>query len=173
MEFRTSTKSDAAAIVQLYQTVALAGGGIARNAKEITLTYVEGFLEKAGTKGIGIVGITPENSTEIVAEIHASRLEPDVFSHVLSDLTLVIHPAFQGRKIGRTIFTIFLEEIALHHPEIGRVELVVRESNSRAIALYQSLGFLIEGRMEMRLKNESGHYEADIPMAWQNPNFEF
>ena len=42
-----------------------------------------------------------------------------------------------------------------------------------AIALYQSRGFLIEGRLEMRIRTPDRHYEADIPMGWQNPNYEF
>jgi putative acetyltransferase len=52
------------------------------------------------------------------------------------------------------------------------VELIARESNLKAIELYQSLGFLIEGRLEMRIKTTDNHYEADIPMGWQNPNYE-
>jgi len=91
----------------------------------------------------------------------------------LSELTLVVHPQFQGRKIGRTLFTIFLEEIGRNRPDIGRIELVTRESNAKAIALYQSLGFRIEGRLEMRIRTTGHAYEADIPMGWQNPNFEF
>jgi hypothetical protein len=27
--------------------------------------------------------------------------------------------------------------------------------------------------MEMRIKTRDDNYEADIPMAWLNPNFEF
>jgi len=70
--------------------------------------------------------------------------------------------------------TIFLDEIANTRPDVGKVELYTGESNARAIALYQSLGFMIEGRMEMRFKNpQSENYEADIPLGWVNPNFEF
>jgi hypothetical protein len=32
---------------------------------------------------------------------------------------------------------------------------------------------MIEGRMEMRFRNPSGTFEADIPMGWVNPGFEF
>ena len=90
---------------------------------------------------------------------------------MLGDVTIVVHPDFQGRKIGRTILMIFLDEIVRNRPDIGRVELIARESNEKAIALYQSVGFLIEGRLEMRIKT-ADHYEADIPMGWQNPNYE-
>jgi putative acetyltransferase len=91
----------------------------------------------------------------------------------MSDLTIAIHPQFQGKKIGRTLFTIFLEEIALNRPDIGKVQLFTRESNARAFHLYQSLGFRVEGRFEMQIKTPDGHYETDIPMGWRNPNFEF
>jgi putative acetyltransferase len=66
-----------------------------------------------------------------------------------------------------------LEEVVRNRPDVGRVELIARESNRKAIEFYQSLGFHVEGRLEMRIKNIHGHYEADIPMGWQNPNFEF
>ena len=123
--------------------------------------------------GLIIVAEHPNHPDQVIAEIHAYKPGIQVFDHVLTDLTIVVHPDFQGRRIGRTILTIFLEEVARNHPDIGRVELIARESNEKAIALYQSLGFLIEGRLEMRIKTTDRHYEADIPMGWQNPNFEF
>ncbi|HYG17272.1 MAG TPA: N-acetyltransferase, partial [Ohtaekwangia sp.] len=108
----------------------------------------------------------------LIAAIHGYKPGIKVFNHVLSDVTLVVHPGHQGKKIGRTILTIFLEEIGSNRPDVGRVELIARESNMKAIALYQSLGFKIEGRLEMRIKSGES-YEADIPMGWQNPNYEF
>ena len=96
-----------------------------------------------------------------------------VFDHVLGEVTIIVHPQFQGKKIGRTILTIFLEEIGRNRIDIGKVELIARESNVKAIELYQSLGFRVEGRLEMRIKTPDGNFEADIPMGWQNPNFDF
>ncbi len=115
----------------------------------------------------------PDDPEQLVGEVHGYPSDAGTFKHVLTDFNIAIHPQFQGRKIGRTLFTIFLEEIGRNRPDIGKVELFVRESNNRALALYQSMGFLIEGRMEMRVKTAQGLYEADIAMGWQNPNFEF
>ena len=109
----------------------------------------------------------------MIGEIHAFTPGIEVFKHLYSNLTIAVHPDFQGKKIGRTLFTIFLEEVGLNRHYIGKVELMTRESNEKAISFYQSLGFKIEGRMEMRIKDKNGNYEADIPMGWQNPNFEF
>lgn len=173
MRYRTAEIEDLDRLIRLYRSVARTEGGIVRLEHEITDTYIRNFLEKSLATGLIIVGEHPENAEELIAEIHAYKSGIQAFAHVLGDLTIVVHPEFQRKKIGRTILTIFLEEIGRNRPEIGRVELIARESNQKAIALYQSLGFLIEGRLEMRIKTTDQHYEADIPMGWQNPNFEF
>ncbi|RAV97738.1 GNAT family N-acetyltransferase [Pseudochryseolinea flava] len=172
MHFRTADTLDVPALIDLYKAVALRSGGIARRAEEVTEEHVKSFVEKSIERGLIIVCEHPDNDKEIIAELHAYRNGLKVFDHVLTELTIAVHPDHQGKKIGRTIFTIFLEEVARNMPHIGRVELVTQEDNTRAIGLYQSLGFRIEGRMEMRIKVH-GNYQADIPMGWQNPNFEF
>ena len=53
------------------------------------------------------------------------------------------------------------------HRDIHRIELMARESNGRAISLYRSLGFRIEGRLEGRIRGTDGQFEADLPMAWR------
>ena len=173
MHFRTADIDDIIRIKTLYKDVARREGGIARLEHEITDDYIESFLKKSLATGLIIVAEHPDEPERLIAEIHAYKTGINVFAHVLGDLTLVVHPAFQGKKIGRTIFTIFLEEIARNRPDVGKVELIARESNRAAIELYQSLGFMIEGRLEMRIKTPEGSYEADIPMGWQNPLYEF
>lgn len=173
MNFRTAVYSDHERIKALYKKVAATSGGIAREESEITDDYIQSFLKKSIEHGLIIVADHPEDESQVIAEIHGYSPAINIFQHVLSNVTIVVEPDFQGKKIGRTIFTIFQEEIALNHHNIGRVELFTRESNTKALAFYQSIGFRIEGRFEMRIKNLDGSYEADIPMAWQNPNFEF
>ena len=140
---------------------------------EVTEEYITGFVKKSMETGLIIVGVNPNDPDELVSEMHGYTYGIRVLKHVLGDVTVLVHPEFQGKKIGRTMMTIFLEEIARNRTDIGKVELIAREGNVRAIQLYQSLGFLVEGRMEMRIKYPHLGYEADIPMAWQNPNFEF
>jgi ribosomal protein S18 acetylase RimI-like enzyme len=173
MRYRTAVPEDRDRLMTLYKVVAQTEGGIARLEHEITADYVRNFLERSLENGLIIVGEHPDETGELIASIHAYKPGVQVFNHVLSELTLVVHPHFQRKKIGRTILTIFLEEVGRNRPDVGRIELIARESNESAITLYQSMGFLIEGRLEMRIKSTDGHYEADIPMGWQNPNYEF
>jgi ribosomal protein S18 acetylase RimI-like enzyme len=173
MHIRTAEIDDLNRLRVLYKEVARHEGGIARQESEITEDYIQNILTRSFATGLAIVALHPEDPEQLVGAIHAYKPGIHTFDHVLSDLTVVVHPQFQGRKIGRTLFTIFLEEIGRNRHDIGRVELITRESNARAIALYQSLGFRIEGRLEMRIRTAGRTYEADIPMGWQNPNFEF
>lgn len=173
MIFRTAVFEDWPKIKALHLEVSKQKNGIARWEHEVTDEYVHHFMKKALDGGLMIVGEHPDNAEQIIAEVHASKSKIHVLSHLMSELTIAIHPDFQRKKIGRTIFTIFLEEIARNRPDIGKVQLVTRESNLRALKLYESLGFVIEGRFEMQIKTPDGNYEADIPMGWQNPNFEF
>lgn len=173
MHFRTAELSDIPRLVQLHRDVARVSGGIARLEEEVTEDYVRHFVEKSLANGLIIVGEDEKDPNVLVADIHAWKIGLKSFSHVLSNLTLAVHPDHQGKGIGRMIFMILLDEIVRNRQDIGKVELYTSENNKRAISLYQSLGFLIEGRMEMRYKNHEGMFEADIPMGWQNPGFEF
>jgi ribosomal protein S18 acetylase RimI-like enzyme len=173
MHIRTAEITDVPKIKKLYQAVARSGDGSARREHEVTDEYVETFVRKSIDHGLIVIAEHPTSPEEIIGEIHAYKPGIEVFNHLYSNLTIAVHPEYQGKKIGRTLFTIFLEEIGVNRPDIGKVELMTRESNARAIAFYQSLGFQIEGRFELRIKDKNGSYEADIPMGWQNPNFEF
>lgn len=157
-------------ILNLYKDVAQKGGGIARNADEITDDYIENFMRNALNKGIELVAIDEANDKKIIAEIHCYKLQPKVFDHVLSELTIVVSPVEQGRGVGKKIFCALLQEIENNHTDILRVELIARESNDKAINFYKSIGFVQEGRFEKRI-HDDGFYEADIPMAWFNKNF--
>jgi ribosomal protein S18 acetylase RimI-like enzyme len=86
-------------------------------------------------------------------------------------LTIAVDPKHHGQGVGKRLFTELLDKIKKEHPETLRVELIARESNLKATKFYESLGFVREGRFERRLHNHEGAFEADIPMAWFNPEF--
>ena len=160
---RPSSPADAAAVQDLYRRVSRASGGLARQPNEITEEYVRHFLSRA--QGIGLVA---EQAKQVVAEIHTYASGLRIFAHVLGDLTVAVDTAVQGQGLGRRLFIELLTAVQAQFPHVRRVELLVRESNARAIALYKQLGFRQEGRFEGRVAGEHG-LEADIPMAWHAP----
>lgn len=151
----------------LYQRVAAIPGGLARTFDEITDDYIKKILFNGINNGLALVA---EHQKKLIGSIIIYRLEPQVFSHLLSEGTILVDPDFQRKGIGSNLISLFLKEIEENQPEILRVEIIARESNP-AINLYEKLGFKREGRFEGRIKGIDGTLEADIPMAWLNPNF--
>ena len=162
---------DKARILSLYRKVAIKTGGIARSYNEITADYIQHCMEMALSTGLQRVVDHPDNPDQIIAEIHGYKLEPNVFAHVISELTVAVDPDFHGMGVGKLIFHDFLNQIGDHRPDILRVELVTQESNIRALNLYKSIGFVAEGRFEKRIRMRNNQLDADIPMAWFNKNF--
>mgnify|MGYP000423308628 CR=1 FL=1 len=164
MIYRKGTIQDVEGIKAMYLEVARVLGGLARKESEITNEYIENWTSKSLKNGLWMVA---EDSTKsLVGSIHAYPLEPIVFCHVLTELTIAVHPLSQGRGVGKWLFQHFLEEVRINCPSILRVELIARESNQKAIRLYESLGFQQEGRFMGRIKSVGNGFESDIPMAW-------
>ena len=164
MNVRRALFEDQVRIWGLYKRVAAVPGGIARLQHEVSRSYVARFMRKAADRGINLVVENDEG--RIIGEIHAYAPELYCFSHVLSDLTIVIDPGDQGRGIGRLLFERFLDIVYADMPSCQRVELIARESNQAALRFYESLGFQREGRLAGRILNVDGSLESDIPMAW-------
>ncbi|SHL56780.1 putative acetyltransferase [Hymenobacter psychrotolerans DSM 18569] len=156
---------DAAAIRRLYQRVSRESGGLARQPEEITDEYVQHFLSRSLAHGVGLVA---EQDGQLVAEIHTYSSGLRIFAHVLGDITVAVDGSMQNQGIGRRLFQELLVRVQTAFPQVSRVELLVRESNTRAIALYEQLGFRQEGRFEGRVAGSYG-LEADVPMAWHAP----
>ena len=202
---RPTNVTDRDAITTLYKKVIRISGGLARREEEVTSEYVEGFIEKA--KGLQFVAT---DGTHIVGEIHCYKPGIQCFDHLLGDLTIAVDPDYQGKGVGKALFMAILSEVKENRKDILRIELLTGEANKRAIAFYQSLGFVIEGRMPNRYRLGSADlaqvglppapgtfdaastsgtfdatptsgtlgttptppsFDADIPMAWMNPNF--
>ena len=162
---RKTEKNDVPKIFELYRRVASVPGGLARLDGEISEEYVSSFVGKALVDGLSLVA--EDTYGNVIGELHAYTSGLFCFSHVLTDLTVAVDPDFRNQGIAKKLFERFFIEIDNTMPNVCRVELISRESNHIAISLYESLGFVREGRLENRIKNVDGSLEADIPMGWQ------
>lgn len=149
-------------VVALYRAAA-ASGGLARRPEEIDADGVRPFLARAQADGVSRAAFAPDGT--LVGEIHALRMAPAQFSHVLTDLTVAVHPAWQGKGLGSLLFTKLIEAARVLSPPVKRIELMAREGNADAIRLYQRLGFVMEGRFAARVHLPDGTVEDDIAMA--------
>jgi ribosomal protein S18 acetylase RimI-like enzyme len=164
IEVRPTRPDDVDTLLSLYRAVAQTPGGLARLASEISRDVIESYVTRTIDGGVGLVAVADEGNID--GEIHALPHGIFCFSHVLTDLTIAVHPDAQSKGIGRRLFESLMQEVARRRPEISRVELIARESNRRALGFYESLGFVREGILQQRIRNPDGSLESDVPMAW-------
>jgi putative acetyltransferase len=171
MEYKITVpaQSDLAAIIALYRDVSQVYGGIIRSTDEITESYVGHFLEAALEKGLIFVA---KWGDVVVGEIHAYTPDLHAFRHLLTDLTIVVHPDHQGKGLGKELFSGFLATIRKDFRHILRVELYVRENNRKNVQFYESLGFVNEGRQADKIMRPDGGFETPLHMAWRNPDYQ-
>lgn len=160
---RASTLDDEAGIHAVYRAAARQGGGLLRREDEITSGYIRHNLENSLRIGISLVAENEDG--RILGEIHAWPSETRQLGHCLTNTTIAVDPAAQRRGVGRGLFE-HLIDAARANPKFRIIELYCREDNQRAIDLYQSLGFVFEGRLKGRVWQDHGKpYLDDLLMA--------
>lgn len=157
-------------LLSLHKKVSRVSGGIIRYEDEINLDYIQHFLKKSLENGITLIAIDPNNQ-KLVGEIHAYTLHLFAFRHMLSELTIIVDPDYQGQGIGKRLFTRFFEIVDADFDHIHRIELYVRDFNEKAIRFYERLGFINEGPQKDKIKNKKGGFETPLHMAWFNPKY--
>jgi putative acetyltransferase len=88
---------------------------------------------------------------QMVAEVNGRaigkgnlKVMPGKLRHI-GAIGLSVHDEYQGQGVGRALMTALLD-LADNYLGLVRVELEVFVDNAPAIHLYESLGFVIEGR---------------------------
>jgi len=99
-----------------------------------------------------------------MAGLHRSRRVRTL--HVAT-LGISVHDAYQGRGVGKTLMSA-LTDAADRWLNVLRIELEVYADNERAIKLYESFGFVVEGRKRMSAFRD-GQYVDELVMARIRP----
>ena len=114
----------------------------------ITRERVESWFENIDyEKALPILGFVDENGLERViaaTSLNFSQMEHD--KHI-ARFGISVHDDYQGRGLGR-ILASYMIDVARERG-IKKVALEVVATNTRAINLYESLGYVKEGRLVM------------------------
>lgn len=162
---RRGTPADQEAIRALLQEVAAQPGGLARGPEEITEAHVAGILGRPAKGGVVLVA----EEGELLGLLQVAAPGIDSVRTLLTDLTVAVHPAAQGRGVGRALFTELLRLVTEEMPHIQRIELHTRASNAAGVRLYTAMGFEVEGRLRRRIRAADGTLEDDLILAWLRP----
>ena len=109
--------------------------------------------------GIQMLAVTPADT--VVGWCDIIRNPHEGFRHV-GRLGMGLLPGYRGRGLGRELAVHAIE--AARRIDIERIELEVFASNTAAIALYRSLGFVTEGT-KRRARKLDGEYDDNVVMA--------
>lgn len=164
---RNARPEDASTLAQAEREIAKTPGRLVSRPEEL---HDENFREKITSSSLNTSSayLVIEEDGEIVGHAIAEPHKLHATSHVVF-LTIAIHEGHQGKGLGKMLLQ-HLIDWAKTHPKIEKFELQVRSSNVRAIKLYESLGFVEEGRKTKRLKYGPNDYQDDIYMAlWVGP----
>jgi RimJ/RimL family protein N-acetyltransferase len=118
------------------------------------------FVEHVVAGG-GVHLVAVDGSGAVVGWCDVERHGREGFRHA-GRLGIGMLPEARGRGLGRRLVTAALDAARARGME--RVELEVFASNTRAVALYESLGFVPEG-LKRRARKLDGRYDDDVIMA--------
>lgn len=168
MNIRKTSKRDRIEVAGIYRTAWQGTEGIALRPHEITETYIFSLLNKIENQ---IVSLVAENDkSEIVGVIHALKDGLEGHDHILSDLTIVVHPDYKKQGVAKALGWALLQHVAEVRSDIMRVEMHSPANLSR-IQAFESAGFIVEGTHKNRFRNMDGTFQDIVLMVWINPGF--
>ena len=160
VRIRHARTGDAELLAQAeYDTASEQEGLLAAKPNEIPVSAFRNKIAELDSEGLYIV---MEVGNRPVAHLFLGPLGLSSTRHV-SQLTIVVHPGHTGKGYGKALMKYSIDW-ARSSDQVEKIELHVRSTNQRAIAFYESFGFVLEGRLKNRIKLQNG-YADDICMA--------
>jgi RimJ/RimL family protein N-acetyltransferase len=161
LTIRPARLEDAPVLAQAERAIAATPGFLASQPAELT---DERFAQKIVALAAADNGryLVAESEGQVVGHGLLDPLPLAAVRHVVH-LTLVAHPGWQGKGIGRALLGRLIEW-AKSAPVVEKIELNVRSSNAAAQALYLKMGFTEMGRWKKRIKVAPGQYLDDVAM---------
>lgn len=152
---RAATASDVPAITAIYRA-----SSTAREPGEIDDALVTSMVRDASDRGMALVAFEDER---VLGFVLGPRHPVRRCAHVVTSVLVCVDADARGRGVGRALMTA-LVEAARASDWCERIEFHVRASNVVAITLYESLGFVVEGRLRARVEGPEGRVD-DLLMA--------
>lgn len=161
MRVRRARPEDAPTLAKAEQTLARTPGRLVSRPHELKEENFRRTIEELRTTGLYVVA---EEGGLVIGHALLVPMGLEAIAHVFR-LTIMVHEGHQGRGIGTALMK-HLMNWARRDKRCLKIELGVRAVNTRAIRLYQKLGFRLEGRLKKRLRMPDGTFIDDLLMGW-------
>ncbi len=161
---RTARPEDATAILDHVRAIFAEGEFVLSTLDDFHMTdEQETVWLQANRDDPGDLVIVAEHEGRIIGMLNfQSERRKRVRHH--GELGMSVNRAWRDQGVGRALL-LALIAWAEQHPVLEKLCLQVFATNSRAIALYTSLGFVEEGRQVRDIKMEAGDYVDVLMMA--------
>jgi len=151
LEVRVATASYAAEILEYTRMVAGESDNLTFGTGEFEVTHEQEivFLEKltVSDNSMMLLGIC---EGKVVSVINLTGM-PRPRVHHFAELGVTVRKSHWNLGIGR-IMMVHTENVARSESIIRRIHLKVRTDNEKAVALYKSLGYEIEGTVKRQFR---------------------
>lgn len=161
---RTALPEDAAAIIQYLREVSGETDFLLLTPEEVTMAeemerqFLEDWLDRDGD-----LAILAETGGEIMGILNFSNGKRKRVSHQ-GEFGLSVKKEYQKIGVGRALLESLIEW-AKSNPILEKIYLQVMDKNVPALKLYQSAGFVEEGRKKKAVKMEDGTYRDLLIMG--------
>jgi len=161
LDLRCACVEDAETLWKAECETATVFGLLVSRPHELQLEAFQREIERLSRDGRYVVAV---REGRIVGHASLSPMTLEALAHVFR-LTIVVHRGETGQGVG-TVLMNDLIAWAREDARVRKIELNVRATNDRAIALYEKLGFVEEGRFRNRVRLPDGSFVDDLAMAW-------
>jgi len=121
----------------------------------MSMEEVERKVERQKSSG-DLLLVLDNGSPEPVGWVHLSKIEHE---HGRAEIGILLAPERRGKGLGKRGMSLMLD-MAFYELRLHRVYLTTRSINKRGIALYQKLGFSIEGHLREHAFVHGHYYDT-------------
>jgi RimJ/RimL family protein N-acetyltransferase len=161
---RQAVEADAAAFIHAIDSVAREQRYFIRSRFEVEEQKERSFIARARQTGDLI--LVALDGSAVVGWVTLFRAQAEFQRHT-AELGMGIIQQYREIGLGTELMDRALRWAAEN--DIEKVNLGVRASNERAMALYHKFGFVQEGYRVRDIKDRQGRYDDDIEMAYFVP----
>ena len=162
IKIRNAQPTDAIILSAAEKAIAAIPGFLVSKPEEIHSQNFHKRIEELNSIPNGKY-IVAEQDGDIVGHAMLDPMGLKAIEHIVR-LTIAVHPGHEEKGIGEQLLT-HLIDWAKSNPAVKKIELNVRSCNTRAIRLYQKLGFNVEGRIRNRVRISDNEFVDDLEMG--------